>query len=167
MEMDPSEAESAGHHLLFFILLSLFLVIAGAHLLETVCHSIGLTDAKPLITAPNSEDSADGAGGLSLASRAYRYGVAIAFLFLGYHCYSIKEWARRLMVVVLVTDLGVWIISTVYSTLLTGQTTLAPTQVAVQLVVVLVESSLLWILTHPATTVFFAPRSRNGRSVPR
>jgi len=166
--MDSREPSTARHHLLLFVFLSVLLVVAGAHLLESICYSVGLVDARPLVAGPNPQNETGNVERqLSPFHRAYRYIIALLLLFLGYQCYSVKEWARRLLVVILLVDLGVWIIHTVYFTLLTGQVRPAPSQVTVQVVAVLVESGLVWILTHPATMAYFVPQGGHRRSMPQ
>lgn len=141
---------------LLFVLVSLLMATAGAHLLETIYyHSFGLNDqlkASGRVSPWVREDASPTLGFIYLS---YRYGSAIGFLILGYQCLALREWARRCMVGLLAVDLVAWLARSVVFLLIAEGIHLTREEILLQVAVVAVESALLGLLTLPAATAHF------------
>jgi len=159
MGMDRTSPAKDPYHLLLFLLLSALFVVCGAHLLETVCHSIGLTGPHNWSIGKESGFPAQKKGTWYMIYRWFMPGFCLIF---GYHCFSLKEWARRGLAGLLAVDLIVWFFRTVFLTLLYHRIRVVPEKTVVQLSVVLLETSLLWVLTHPRAGKHFLERPEKG-----
>jgi len=146
-------------------LLSALMVIAGAHLLETVSHAVGLVDVghvgHDLGESPESN-------GWNLGDfppvQVYRYVAATVFLVVPYLCLSFNDMARRWLVMALVFDLGVWFIySGCY--LLFGSGAFPLVRMGIQVLVVGLEGVLLWVLTHPGARRHFVSEGNRVKIV--
>jgi hypothetical protein len=162
--MDSPEPAAQRHRFLLVFLLSALMVLSGTHVLETVCHSVGLTEAKPLLPSEKTSIHPDDTEGeKSISHHLYRLAIPILLLFLAYHCLAFREWARRWLVAGLLFDLFVWIIRTVSLTLLMGRIRFTPTKAVIEVVVVLLETALVWVLVHPSTKARFALDRTKGK----
>ena len=132
-------------------------------MLETVSHSVGLTEAKPLLPPEKASIHPDDTQEKSIAYHLYRIVIPLPFLFLAYHCLAFREWARRILVAGLLFDLFVWIIRTVSLTVLLGRMRFTPTKAVIEVVVVLIETALVWVLVHPSIKARFALDRSKGK----
>lgn len=159
--MENETSPSGAYHFLLFLLLSAFLVLAAAHLLESVCYSVGLVDAKP---APQPE--VPESEGASTPLFLYRVLAAVVSLFLAYHCMGLKDWARKGLVWALVLDLFFWLFWSVKEYLLEPSVAVGPERVTIQVLAVALEGGLVWILTHPEAIRYFVPVPNKGSVLP-
>jgi hypothetical protein len=159
--MENEASPSGAYHFLLFLLLSAFLVLAAAHLLESVCYSVGLVDAKPVTRQEVRDPEVT-----SLPLFFYRILAAVACLFLAYHCMGLKDWARKGLVWALLVDLIFWMGWSVKQYLLEPPLSVGPERVTVQVLAVALEGGLVWILTHPEAIRHFAPVPNKGSGLP-
>lgn len=143
---------------LLFVLLTVLMVVAGAHLLETVAYSF-FGPVQRILETPQE-------GGVSFRSRAdgplgwihqgYRYTIAAVFLVLGYHALGLKAWARVWLVRALLLDLLAWLLHALrYMT--AGQFfVLSHEQILLEIAIVALEGGLLWLLSQPGAVGHFA-----------
>ena len=124
-----------------FLALVIWMVLAGMLFLEAVATSLGVEGP------PRSVSSAAGIGSnwrnLFLT---YRYATSLISIFLGYHCFGRKEWARKGLITLIVLDLCVWVGFSASTFVQTGGFELGIAQMFLQVFVVLFEVGLLWLL---------------------
>lgn len=152
---------------LIFVLLTGLMVLAGAHLLETVCYTYYSSTGKG--------DSAEGGKGipfhtrggepLSLVQLGYRYVIAGAFLVLGYQGLALQLWARKWLIRLLLLDLAAWLFHALRYLFLQPSFVLSTEQIMLEIFTVMFEGGLLWLLVQPASLGHFASREKRS-SIP-
>ena len=124
-----------------FAVLTVWMVLAGTLLLETVTNSLGMgTFASPETLAPGVHP------GWERLFLAYRYAVSLISLFCGYHAFSGREWARKGILTLIVVDLTGWVVSSFQTFLTTGGFGLDRSRMFLQVFVVLFEAGLFRLL---------------------
>jgi hypothetical protein len=124
-----------------FLALTVWMVLAGTLLLETVATSFGM---KTLMAA---ESMAPGVSpGWEGLFQPYRYAVSSIALLCGYHCFSGREWARKGILTLIILDLTVWTLSSVQNFVTLGGSGLDLSRMFIQVFVVLFEVGLFWLL---------------------
>lgn len=144
---------------LLFLGLVVWMALAGALLLETIVISLGAEiadDAAFLLSHPHL-------GGIL---EIYRLIVSLAALFLGYHCLSRREWARKAAVGMLILDLSAWLGTSLYSILMQGDFGLGLPRMILQVIVILFEVGLLRLLLNETTRRDFQS-ARSGVRAPK
>lgn len=155
--------------ILLFILLGILMVLAGAHLLETICYSAYVLKG----TEPTPESIGEsialrfrGGAPLSWLHLLYRYSISIALLTAAYHCLALHVWARKMLIGVLWLDVGVWFLHALRYILSETLFTLAREQIILEVIIVFFEGILLWLLCHPNVIGHFANESESSRIPP-
>lgn len=150
---------------LVFILLALWMVLAGTHLLETAYHVSTLRAVQDPSAArevvPWLRRSPDGSpGGAYLL---YRHAIALAFLVASYHALAFRERARFVLVSLLALDLCVWLLHSLLFLGMPSAILLSREEILLQVGVTVFEGGLLWLLTLPATIGHFATVEKRGK----
>ncbi len=149
---------------LLFVLLTGLMVLAGTHLLETICYSFFGTNVNV-----DKGDSGSGVhfrireeGTLGLIHTGYRYLISTLFLVLGYHGLGLRPWARTWLIRVLLLDLGAWLLHALRYLFIRPVFVLSHEQIVLEILAVAFEGGLLWILLQPASEGHFARREKRS-----
>lgn len=143
---------------LVFVLLTVLMVVAGAHLLESVCYSVFGAAGKAEVVLGEGGVSFRGRadGPLGMIHQGYRYVIAVAFLVLGYHGLGQKPWARIWLIRVLLLDLLAWLLHALRYLFVGQSFALSQEQILLEIAVVAFEGGLLWLLSQPRSVGHFA-----------
>jgi hypothetical protein len=128
------------------LILSALLILAGTHLLESLCFLMGITEPRVV----GSETHAGVEQTVDPVLFMYRVLISLAILVLAYAAGFRKEKTRRALCLVLSLDLTVWLLHTMYSLLQSDPVRLTSERLAVQLGAVAIEAVALWFLMHPS-----------------
>ena len=162
--MTPPAVLERSARILLFVLLAVLMVIAGTHLLESVCYTFfGAQEKTSEAIAENGIPFRIRAGGpLGLLHSGYRYLIAAAFLVLGYNGLALKPWTRIWLVRVLLLDLIAWLLHALRYLFVQPPFVLSHEQIFLEIAAVAFEGGLLWLLVQPASVGHFARQEKKS-----
>ncbi|MCG3199244.1 MAG: hypothetical protein HUU16_09455 [Candidatus Omnitrophica bacterium] len=150
---------------LIFLLLVVWMVLSGTHLLETAYHvstfravgdSSAARDAVPWLRGSPS-------GAPGVVYLVYRHAIALAFLILSYHGLAFREWARKALVGLLAFDLCAWLVHSLAFLAFPSAIQMSREEILLQVGVAVFEGILVWLLTLPATVGHFATGGKKSK----